>query len=182
MSTAFASLANDAQSTLAADYTASSGTLTLASGYGATLAAALTASGFPAVSSAAPLRFTLIASGQSTGPAYKATSLSGDVLGGVAVAEGSDADFPAGSTFAVLMTAGHIAELQAAVNALEETYVFAQDTPASTWTVAHNLGRFPSVSVVDSAGTAWEGDVTYDSADQLTIRFRGGFSGKAYLN
>jgi len=32
------------------------------------------------------------------------------------------------------------------------TYEFVQDTPATTWTITHNLIKFPSVTVVDSSG------------------------------
>jgi hypothetical protein len=44
------------------------------------------------------------------------------------------------------------------------------------------MDRHPAVSVVDSAGTVVFGEVTYDSANQITVRFSSGFAGKAYLN
>jgi hypothetical protein len=61
-------------------------------------------------------------------------------------------------------------------------YVFNQNTPSTTWTITHNLGRRPSVTVVDSAGTVVIGEVTYTSDNALTIQFSAGFSGQAYLN
>jgi hypothetical protein len=61
-------------------------------------------------------------------------------------------------------------------------YVFNQNNPSATWTITHNLGRRPSVTVVDSAGTVVIGEVTYTSDNALTIRFSAGFSGQAYLN
>lgn len=61
-------------------------------------------------------------------------------------------------------------------------FVFEQNVPASTWTVTHTLAKYPSVTVVDSAGTTVEGLVTYDSLDQITITFNASFSGVAYLN
>lgn len=62
------------------------------------------------------------------------------------------------------------------------TYVFTQGVPAATWTITHNLNKFPSVSVVDTANSNGFGDVTYNSANQLTITFSGAFAGKAFLN
>ena len=67
------------------------------------------------------------------------------------------------------------------------TYTHNQSSTSDTWTITHNLNRFPSVTVVDSADTIVYGTVVYNSANQLTITFfQGGsalaFSGKAYLN
>ena len=62
------------------------------------------------------------------------------------------------------------------------TYTFTQNTPLATWTITHNLGKFPSAVVVDSAGNVVEGDIDYVSANQVVISFTGAFSGEAYLN
>jgi|TARA_R100000278_G_scaffold79592_1_gene61612 hypothetical protein len=67
------------------------------------------------------------------------------------------------------------------------TYTHNQSTTSNTWTITHNLHRFPSVTVVDSGGTIVLGNVVYNSNKQLTITFfQGGsalaFQGKAYLN
>ena len=67
------------------------------------------------------------------------------------------------------------------------TYTHNQSGVYNTWTITHNLNRFPSVTVVDSADTIVYGTVVYNSANQLTITFfQAGsalaFSGKAYLN
>ena len=67
------------------------------------------------------------------------------------------------------------------------TYTHKQSSTSDTWTITHNLNRFPSVTVVDSAETIVYGTVVYNSANQLTITFfQAGsalaFSGKAYLN
>ena len=63
-----------------------------------------------------------------------------------------------------------------------ETYKHRQTASSSVWTVVHNLGKFPSVTVVDSAGTEWIGDVKYIDDNSLTISFAVAFSGIAYLN
>jgi len=65
---------------------------------------------------------------------------------------------------------------------LATTYTFVQNTPQTVWTITHDLARFPSTVVIDSAGNIVEGDVDYISANQLVISFTGAFSGEAYLN
>ena len=62
------------------------------------------------------------------------------------------------------------------------TYIFEQAVASSTWVVTHNLGKFPSVVVQDSAGTQFLAPVFYNSANQLTISMNGATTGKAYLN
>lgn len=64
----------------------------------------------------------------------------------------------------------------------DKNYTHDQMTSSVTWVVVHNLGKYPSVSVVDSAGSLWEGHVAYDSLNQLTLTFSAPFGGKAYLN
>jgi hypothetical protein len=44
------------------------------------------------------------------------------------------------------------------------------------------MGKFPSVSIVDTAGDEVEGTVNHISNIRLTITFTAAFSGKAYLN
>lgn len=60
--------------------------------------------------------------------------------------------------------------------------VHSQASAEDTWQIQHNLGKYPSVSVVDSAGNLVVGEVRYDSLNSLTISFNGAFSGKAFLN
>ena len=67
------------------------------------------------------------------------------------------------------------------------TYTHNQSSVSNTWTITHNLNRFPSVTVVDSANTVVIGTIVYNSVNQLTITFFAGgsavaFQGKAYLN
>lgn len=63
-----------------------------------------------------------------------------------------------------------------------DTYTFTQPTPSATWVVTHNMNKYPSVSIVDSAGNIVEGDTVYDSLNTCTLTFQGSFSGKAYFN
>lgn len=61
-------------------------------------------------------------------------------------------------------------------------YVHDQAIPSATWVVFHNLHGYPNVTVEDSAGNEHMPDITYDSGDQITLRFVGSFGGKAYLS
>lgn len=61
-------------------------------------------------------------------------------------------------------------------------YTYAQGTASDEWTIQHNLGRYPSVTIVDSGGNVVVGDVQYLSMNEISISFAGAFSGKAYLN
>lgn len=63
-----------------------------------------------------------------------------------------------------------------------ETYVHVQDTPAAEWTINHDLDRWPSVTVVDSAGSVVIGYQQYTSSNQVRLEFSAPFSGRAYLN
>jgi hypothetical protein len=64
----------------------------------------------------------------------------------------------------------------------QESFIFVQDLPNTIWSVAHNLNKFPSVSVVDSSGSIVIGEVTYVDNNNVTITFSASFSGRAYLN
>lgn len=62
------------------------------------------------------------------------------------------------------------------------TYTHNQAGASATWTITHNLGLHPSVTVVDSAGNVVIGNVVYSSENQIVISFSAAFAGKAYLN
>lgn len=65
----------------------------------------------------------------------------------------------------------------------DKTYIHTQNISANTWKVNHNLGKYPSVTVVDSAGSSIAGaKISYDDFNNLTLTFSAIFSGKAYLN
>ena len=61
-------------------------------------------------------------------------------------------------------------------------YTFTQSAAAATWTINHNLDRFPSVTTVDSAGSIINGAITYTDSNTITVVFTSATSGKAYLN
>lgn len=67
--------------------------------------------------------------------------------------------------------------------------VHTQDTASSTWQVTHNLGKYPSVSVIDTSNTLVNGKILYEdwdtnqaSTSKLQIIFTATFAGKAFLN
>ena len=64
----------------------------------------------------------------------------------------------------------------------DKNYIHNQNVASATWVVTHTLGKNASVTVVDSAGTVVQGQVDYDSLNQVTLTFSGAFSGKAYFN
>jgi hypothetical protein len=61
-------------------------------------------------------------------------------------------------------------------------YHHQQASPSAEWTITHNLGKFPSVMVVDSAGTVVDGAVEYLDGNSLKVYFASAFGGDAYLN
>lgn len=63
-----------------------------------------------------------------------------------------------------------------------ETFTWTQSIALAIWTIAHNLGKYPSVIVVDTTGDQVIPDVTY--IDQNTIQVTHGLpmAGSAYLN
>ena len=62
------------------------------------------------------------------------------------------------------------------------TYVHNQLASATVWNVAHNLGKYSNVTVVDSGNTVVIGDVEYVDVNNLIITFSDAFGGKAYIN
>jgi hypothetical protein len=61
-------------------------------------------------------------------------------------------------------------------------YVHNQNNAATTWTVNHNLGKYPSVSITLSTGAQGIGAVQYNNINSLTITLAAAESGYAYLN
>ena len=66
----------------------------------------------------------------------------------------------------------------------DQTYTHNQSSSgaATSWTVTHNLNKYPSVTVIDTANSVIIGQIEYNSVNQLTITFKSATNGKAYLN
>lgn len=63
-----------------------------------------------------------------------------------------------------------------------DTYIHEQGEASSEWTINHNLNKFPSVTVVDSAGSEIIVGVRYVDSNTCVIDLTSPFKGKAYLN
>jgi hypothetical protein len=61
-------------------------------------------------------------------------------------------------------------------------FIFTQSSPSATWTIIHNLNRWPSVTVVDSGNSEIIPNVVYTNSNQVMATFGSPTSGKAYLN
>ena len=75
------------------------------------------------------------------------------------------------------------------LSAGDKNILHTQSSSSNTWTVNHNMGKYPSVSIVECDPTANEvdgdlviGEVTYNSINQLTIKFASDIRGVAYIN
>ena len=62
------------------------------------------------------------------------------------------------------------------------TYQHHQDTPLAVWTIAHNLNRYPAVTVTDHLGRVVVGDVEFLDANVVRITHGDPIIGYAYLN
>ena len=62
------------------------------------------------------------------------------------------------------------------------SYTHIQGSASNVWYVTHNLGFYPNITVVDSGGTIYEGEIDYVSINSVTLTFSAAFSGKAYLS
>lgn len=61
-------------------------------------------------------------------------------------------------------------------------YTHTQGVAATTWSITHNLGKHPSITVVDSGGDEVIPAIAYPSPNAVTLTFSGAVSGVAYLN
>jgi len=64
----------------------------------------------------------------------------------------------------------------------DKHYKHQQGVSALVWSVAHNLIKFPAITIVDSAGTEVIGDINYIDLNNVEITFSAPFSGLAYFN
>lgn len=64
----------------------------------------------------------------------------------------------------------------------DKTYYHIQSVASDNWVIVHGLNKYPSVSVINSAGDEVVGDIIYNDTNQVTIKFKGSFKGSATLN
>jgi hypothetical protein len=65
----------------------------------------------------------------------------------------------------------------------DKHYTHTQTLPSATWNINHDLGKFPTPKVYDSAGSGpFEGNEEHIDLNNMTITFSAAFAGVAYLN
>jgi hypothetical protein len=68
------------------------------------------------------------------------------------------------------------------IKILTDTFIYEQAIAANVWEIQHNMKKYPSVTIIDSANNEVMGTVEYIDNNNLRITFNGAFGGKAYLN
>lgn len=68
------------------------------------------------------------------------------------------------------------------IRTLAVGYVHEQGVASAVWTVQHNLNKYPSVTVVDSAENEIIAEVEYLNKNSVQITMTGASKGRAYLN
>ena len=64
----------------------------------------------------------------------------------------------------------------------DANYVHNQDVSSAVWVINHNLSRYPTVNVFDSAHTQMEGEIKFLNINQVQLTFSVGVTGTAILN
>ena len=87
------------------------------------------------------------------------------------------------------VTSGHVHNNKTILDSItsieelkDKSFVYVQMSSSKTWNITHNLDKYPSVMIVDSANTVVVGNIEYISNNELELTFLSEFSGKAYLN
>jgi len=62
------------------------------------------------------------------------------------------------------------------------SYRHIQNTPATTWTIVHNLSFYPNVTIYNTADDQVEGSVIHTNSTTLVITFSSALAGKAHLS
>lgn len=61
-------------------------------------------------------------------------------------------------------------------------YTFIQQNPSKIWNVNHNLNKYPTVGIYDTAGTELMADITIIDKNNLQIMFENPVAGTAACN
>lgn len=81
-----------------------------------------------------------------------------------------------GSALIDVSTSGSTARISS------KSFMHEQGVASDTWVIEHNLNKYPSITLVDSAGTVFQAVVLYNDLNKCTICMNGATTGKAYLN
>jgi len=77
---------------------------------------------------------------------------------------------------------GIVEDIGRAITPQLMTYTHTQSVASDEWIITHNLEKYPSVTIVDSAGSEVETDIEYVNSNTIKSISNGAFGGKAYLN
>lgn len=61
-------------------------------------------------------------------------------------------------------------------------YLHTQNVASDTWIIYHNLGKYPAIQIIDSAGTIVEGEVEHIDTNTSIVTFSVQFGGTASCN
>lgn len=75
-----------------------------------------------------------------------------------------------------------MAESSDEITISDSTYIHVQGISSDLWSINHGMNKYPSVTVVDSAGTVIRTRVKYLDANNLEVGWAGATTGRAYLN
>lgn len=67
-------------------------------------------------------------------------------------------------------------------SAADASYVHEQSFASTVWTIFHELGAYPAVTVIDSLGDLCFGAPVYLDDDTVRLTFSAAISGVAYLS
>ena len=60
--------------------------------------------------------------------------------------------------------------------------VYDQEIPAYTWTIIHNKGYYPSITILNEDNKEVLTEIEHNNLNQVTIRFEMLFTGKVVVN
>ena len=65
---------------------------------------------------------------------------------------------------------------------LEVAYHHTQGISSDTWDIEHNLGFYPNITTMDSAGSVVEGELEHLSKYRARVTYSASISGQAFLS
>lgn len=64
----------------------------------------------------------------------------------------------------------------------DRNVLYTQSVASDVWTIEHNMGKYPTVTIMDSAGNRVIGEEEHVDVNTVILTFNGAFTGKATLN
>lgn len=65
---------------------------------------------------------------------------------------------------------------------VDRFYTHNQLSASTSWVINHNMGKYPSVQIIDSSGNNVYAGIAHPSDNQTVLTFSTAFGGVAYLN